>query len=45
MSALYYSRISCTLSIVEPPNTGGYRPPVWAVALVAGIGAALGVWD
>ena len=41
LSAFYYARISYTLSIVEPPNTGGYRPPVWAIALVAGIGAAL----
>ena len=41
LSALYYARISYTLSIVEPPSTGGYRPPVWAVALVVGIGAAL----
>ena len=30
LSALYYSRISYTLSIVEPPNTGGFQPPVWA---------------
>ena len=37
LSAFYYSRISYTLSIVEPPSTGGYRPPVWAVAL-AGLG-------
>ena len=42
LSAFYYARISYTLSIVEPPNTGGYRPPVWAVALVAGIGAGPG---
>ena len=41
LSAFYYSRISYTLSIVEPPSTGGYRPPVWAVVLVAGIGVAL----
>ena len=41
LSAFYYSRISYTLSIVEPPKTGGYRPPVWAVVLVAGIGVAL----
>ena len=41
LSALYYARISYTLSIVEPPKTGGFQPPVWAVALVAGIGAAL----
>ena len=41
LSALYYSRISYTLSTVEPPSTGGYKPPVRAVDLVAGIGAAL----
>ena len=41
LSAFYYSRISYTLSIVEPPSTGGYAVPVWAVALVAGIGTAL----
>ena len=41
LSAFYYSRISYTLSIVEPPNTGGCKPPVWAVVLVAGIGVAL----
>ena len=41
LSAFYYSRVSYKLSIVEPPNTGGFQPPVWAVALVAGIGVAL----
>ena len=42
LSAFYYSRISYTLSIVEPPTTGGSTaPPVWAVVLLAGIGAAL----
>ena len=41
LSALYYSRISYTLSIVEPPRTGGFQPPVWAVVLLAGIGVAL----
>ena len=41
LSALYYSRISYTLSIVEPPKTGGFQPPVWAVVLLAGIGVAL----
>ena len=41
LSAFYYSRISYTLSILEPPDTGGYRVPVWAVALAAGIGVAL----
>ena len=44
LSALYYSRISYTLSTVEPPSTGGYKPPVWAVALVAGIRRSLGGW-
>ena len=41
LSAFYYSRISYTLSIVELPNTGGFQPPVWAVALMTGIGVAL----
>ena len=41
LSALYYSRISYKLSIVELPNTGGFQPPVWGVVLVAGIGVAL----
>ena len=41
LSALHYSRISYTLSNVEPPKTGGFQPPVWAIVLLAGIGAAL----
>ena len=41
LSAFYYTRISYTLSIVELPSAGGFKPPVWAVALMAGIGAAL----
>ena len=41
LTALYYSRISYTLSTVELPATGDYSPPVWAVVLAAGIGAAL----
>ncbi len=41
LSAFYYARISYTLSIVEPPNTGGLAPPVWALALMAGVGATL----
>ena len=41
LSAFYYSRISYMLSIVELPSTGGYKPPVWAIVLMAGIGAAL----
>ena len=41
LSALYYARISYSLRIVEPPNTGGFQPPVWGVVLVAGIGVAL----
>ena len=40
-SAFYYSRISYALSAVEPPSVGGSTPPVWAVALMAGVGAAL----
>ena len=41
LTALYYSRINYTLDIVEPPATGGYVPPVWAVALAVGAGAIL----
>ena len=41
LSALYYSGIKYTLSTVELPIAVGYKPPAWAVALVAGIGAAL----
>ncbi len=41
LSAFYYSRINYTLSTVELPRTGGYKPPIWALALTAGIGAAL----
>ena len=41
LTRLYYARISYVLSAVEPPRTGGYEPPVWALALVAGVGAAL----
>ena len=40
-SAFYYTRISYTLSAVGSPSTGGFAPPVWAVALMAGVGAAL----
>ena len=43
LSRLYYARISYTLSLVEPPVTGGYAPPGWALALLAGVGAALAV--
>ena len=32
-----------TAQDVKLPNTGGYKPPVWTVALVAGIGAAFAV--
>ena len=41
LSRLYYARISYTLTLVEPPVTGGYAPPVWALGLLAGVGAAL----
>ena len=41
LSALYYSRISYTLTDVEPPSVGVPTPPVWAVALMAGVGAVL----
>ena len=32
-----------TAGDVELPNTGDYKPPVWTVAMVAGIGAAFAV--
>ena len=41
LTKLYYAGISYTLSTVEPPSTGGYTPPAWALALMAGVGAAL----
>ena len=40
LSALYYSRIDYVLSTTELPVAGGYKPPVWMVALVVGVGAA-----
>ena len=40
-SAFYYTRVSYTLSAVGPPSVGGFAPPAWAVALMAGAGAAL----
>ena len=43
LSALYFSRINYTLSTVEPPATGGYRPPVWAAVVVVGIAVVLAV--
>ena len=41
LSRLYYASISYTLSVVEPPSVGDYRPPNWALALAAGVGAVL----
>ena len=46
LSRLYYDRIAYTLSPVpvEPPSTprtGGYSPPLWALALMGGFGTAL----
>ena len=41
LTGLYYSRINYALDMVEPPATGGYSPPVWALALAAGVGAVL----
>ena len=41
LSRFYYARISYILTPVQPPITGGYTLPTWAVALVAGIGAPL----
>ena len=43
LTELYYSRINFTLSAVDLPNTGGYKPPVWLLALVAGIGTIMTV--
>ena len=40
-SAFYYARISYALSAVGPPSVGGPTPPVWAVALMVGVGSAL----
>ena len=41
LTQLYYARISYTLSNVEPPKTGDYTPPVWALALTGGFGVAV----
>ncbi|MYF79129.1 MAG: PEP-CTERM sorting domain-containing protein [Chloroflexi bacterium] len=46
LSGLYYDRIAYTLSPVpvEPPSTprtGGYGPPLWALALIGGFSVAL----
>ncbi len=46
LSRLYYDRIAYTLSpppMASPntPRTGGYSPPVWALALIGGFSAAL----
>ena len=41
LTTLYYARIDYTLSVVGLPAVGGYRPPVWALASTAGIGAVL----
>ena len=46
LTTLYYARIQYTLSVVEPPDTGGPGPSVWAVSLALGtavIVAALGL--
>ncbi len=43
LSKFYYTRISYTLSSVEPPSTGGYAPPAWALGLVAGLCAVAGM--
>ena len=41
LSRLYYARIAYTLNPVALPDTGGFTPPTWALALMAGTGAAL----
>ena len=41
LSALYYLRITYALDVVKPPDTGGFALPVWPVALMTGLGAAL----
>ena len=44
LTRLYYARINYNFyaeEAVDPPATGGYTPPVWALALMAGVGAAL----
>ena len=41
LTRLYYARISYTLISVEPPRTGGYTPPAWALALMGGFGATV----
>ena len=41
LSGLYYARISYTLGVVEPPVVGDYRPPAWALALMAAVGVSL----
>ena len=41
LSALYYSGISYRLDYVKAPSVGGPTFPVWAVALMTGIGSLL----
>ena len=41
LSAFYYARISYTLNALELPVVGGLAPTGWALALMAGAGAAL----
>ena len=44
LTELYYVRISYSLDaeeVVELPATGGYAPPIWALALIGGFGAAM----
>ena len=44
LTRLYYARISYSLyseKAAELPATGGYTPPVWALALIGGFGAAV----
>ena len=44
LTELYYARISYSLDaeeVVELPATGGFTPPIWALALIGGFGAAV----
>ena len=45
LSAFYYTRVSYTLSAVNPPAmppvTGDSTPALWMMALIAGIGAVM----
>ncbi len=40
LSGIYYDGITYTLTPVETPSAGGYAPPAWGLALIAGVGTA-----